>query len=332
VKTALVCGITGQDGAYLSELLLRDGYRVVGTSRDARAPDLSKLAFLGIQGEVEIRQMQPADPSSVSNVIADVRPNEIYALSAQSSVGASFVAPVQTVESIVLGTLNLLEAVRTTGIDARICHASSGDCFGDLSGAPAREDTPFRPASPYGVAKAAAHALVINYRESYGIFAANAILFNHESPLRGPQFVTRKIASSAARISAGSGERLRLGRLDVVRDWGWAPETVDAMWRIARQPSASDFVIGTGKSYSLEVFVRNAFDYFGLDWQRYVEIDPSLVRAQDPSWSGADPTMAEKVLGWRARITMPNVVERLCAYEMNCLGASPRQAWPGVSL
>lgn len=322
MASALICGIGGQDGAYLARLLLAKGYRVFGTSRDAASADFGKLDRLGIRDRVELRSMAPNDFRSVHAAIEWAAPDEIYALAGQSSVGLSFEQPAETLESIVIGTLNLLEAVRLSARQARLYHASSSECFGDLGRQPATEETAFRPCSPYGVAKTSAHLLIASYRQAYGLFAANGILFNHESPLRPERFVTRKITAAAARIAAGSVERLRLGRLDIVRDWGWAPEYVEAMWRILQADAPGDFIVATGQSYSLEDFTRRAFDFAGLDWRDHVDADPALGRPADLAWSGGMPAKAERVLGWRAETSMADVAARMVAADQGACDAA----------
>lgn len=307
MKRALICGIGGQDGSYLAQFLLDQGYEVFGTSRDSENNGFQSLRTLGVLDRVALRSMAPTDFRSVLEAVEWSRPDEIYSLSGQSSVGLSFDMPAQTLESIVLGTLNLLEAVRLRGGTARIYHASSSECFGDLAGAPANELSAFRPCSPYGVAKTSAHLLVASYRKAYGLFAANGILFNHESPLRPERFVTRKITAAAARIAAGKQDRLRLGNLDIVRDWGWAPEYVVAMWRMLQVETPDDFIVATGQSSSLEDFVRAAFESVGLDWRQHVEIDQSLGRPADLQWSGGIADKAASKLGWRATLLMPDV-------------------------
>ena len=221
---ALICGVGGQDGSYLARLLLAKGYEVWGTSRDAQMASFSNLEHLGIRQSITLRSMAPKDFRSVVKVLYDCEPDEVYFLSSQSSVGLSFEQPAETLESICIGTLNLLEGIRMLRKPARLYHAGSSECFGSVAQAAADESTPFSPRSPYAVAKSSAHWLVQNYREAYGLFACNGVLFNHESPLRPPRFVTRKIVSAASRIARGSSERLALGRLDIIRDWGWAPE------------------------------------------------------------------------------------------------------------
>jgi GDPmannose 4,6-dehydratase len=230
-KRALVCGIAGQDGAYLARWLLGKGYEVWGTSRDAAMSPFTNLETLGIREQVALRSMAINDFRSVLNVLHESEPDEVYLLAAQSSVGLSFEQPAETLESIAVGVLNLLEVVRLLKRPVRLYHASSSECFGETGRHAANESTPFAPRSPYAVAKASAHWLTRNYREAYGLFACNGILFNHESPLRPARFVTRKIVTGAVRIAGGANERLRLGRVDIVRDWGWAPEYVEAMWR-----------------------------------------------------------------------------------------------------
>lgn len=311
VKTALICGVGGQDGGYLAHALVKRGYTVWGTSRDAQLNDFALLERLDVRDQVKLISMAPDDYRSVITAVSRCAPDEIYALAGQSSVGLSFELPAETLESAVFGALNLLEAIRHLGGSTRLYHASSSECFGDLDGAAATEETAFRPRSPYGVAKSSAHMLVANYREAYGIHASNGILFNHESPHRPTRFVTAKIAAAARRIAAGDRTKLKLGRLDIVRDWGWAPEFVEAMWAMLQQPSAGDYIVATGQSWSLEDFVATAFATVDLDWRDHVVIDPDLVRPTDLAWSGANPGKAAAQLGWRAATTMPDVARRM---------------------
>ncbi|RCK77776.1 MAG: GDP-mannose 4,6-dehydratase [Candidatus Ozemobacter sibiricus] len=315
MKRALICGISGQDGAYLAKLLLSKGYEVWGTSRDAQVTSFSRLTRLGIYDQVHLLSMAPNDFRSVLQALSRSHPQEIYFLAGQSSVGLSFEQPAETLDSILQGTLNLLEAIRFLGEGIRLYHASSSESFGDLAGQPATEETPFRPRSPYAVAKASAHWLVANYREAYGLFACNGILFNHESPLRPPRFVTRKIVAAACRIAAGSSEKLALGRLDVARDWGWAPDYVEAMWRMLAQDSPGDFIIATGQTHSLEEFVRTAFALVGLDWREHVVCSPELIRPSDIAWSGGNPARARERLGWTASQTMHDVIRLMIEAE-----------------
>lgn len=305
---ALICGVGGQDGAYLARLLLEKGYDVWGTSRDAQISEFRNLRAVGIDGRVTLTSMAPNDFRSVLTVLTKAMPDEVYFLAGQSSVGLSFEQPVETLESISVGTLNLLEAIRFLGAPVRFYHAGSSECFGGVGRIPANEATPFHPRSPYAVAKASAHWMVANYREAYGLFACNGILFNHESPLRPSRFVTQKIVNHAVAIANGHGPKLQLGRLDIVRDWGWAPEYVDAMWRMLQQPSPGDYVIATGIATSLEEFVHDTFAYVGLDWREHVVCDERLFRPSDIAWSQGDASLAKVRLGWEARTTMPEIV------------------------
>lgn len=315
MATALICGVSGQDGAYLAQLLLGRGYRVVGTSRDAQAGTFGHLAQLGIRDRVEILTMASRSLRAVMPVIERVQPDEVYHLGGQSSVGLSFEQPVETFESIALATINLLEAIRLVNPGIRFFSAGSGECFGDTGAAPATEATPFKPSSPYAVAKAAAYWQVANYREAYGLYACTGILFNHESPLRSERFVTQKIVRTACRIAAGSPETLQLGKLTIQRDWGWAPEYVDAMWRMLQQGAPQDLIIATGETHSLQDFVAETFHTLGLDWRQHVASNPALMRPSDPLVSQADPARAETALGWRAQTRMREAVRALVAAE-----------------
>ena len=313
---ALICGVGGQDGAYLARFLLAKGYDVWGTSRDAQAAPFVNLDRLGIRERLTLRSMAPKDFRSVVSVLYDCEPDELYFLASQSSVGLSFEQPAETLESICLGVLNLMEAVRLLKRQVRIYHAGSSECFGSATTLAADEGTPFAPRSPYAVAKASAHWLVKNYREAYGLFACNGILFNHESPLRPSRFVTRKIVAAAARSSRGARENLALGRLDIVRDWGWAPEYVEAMWLMLQQAAPDDFVIATGHSRSLQEFVAAAFSEVGLDWRNFVVVDKTLYRPTDLAISRGNPAKAERILGWRAKFGMTDVVGAMMAAEL----------------
>ena len=316
MKTALICGVSGQDGAYLSRLLLEKGYRVHGASRDAATSSFANLLRLGIRDQIHLESVITTDFRSVIQAFERAQPDEVYNLAGQSSVGLSFEQPVETMESITIGTLNLLEAIRFVKRPIRFYNAGSGESFGDTRGVRVTEESPFRPRSPYAVAKAAAFWEVANYREAYGLFACNGLLFNHESPLRPERFVTRKIVAAAARIARGSGEKLRLGNLRVRRDWGWAPEYVDAMWRMLQRPDAADYIIATGESHGLDEFVSLAFAEVGLDWQDHVESDPGLMRPADIEAGLADPSRAERELGWRATYRFADVVRELVRAEM----------------
>lgn len=315
-KRALICGVSGQDGAYLAELLLAKGYQVFGSSRDAQTASFRNLEFLNVRERVACESMALNDFRSVLQVLTKVEPDEIYNLAGQSSVGLSFEQPVETMESIAIGTLNLLEGIRFLRSSAKLYNAGSSECFGNTGSHPADENTPFRPRSPYAVAKAAAHWEVASYRDAYGLYACTGILFNHESPLRPERFVTKKIVASACRIANGATEKLRLGNIDVVRDWGWAPEYVDAMWRMLQQDSAEDYVIATGESYSLREFVAAVFGALDLDWQDHVLIDPALLRPSDLSEGRADPRRAGVRLGWHASKRLHEVVALLVQHQM----------------
>ena len=314
-KRALICGVSGQDGAYLAQLLLEKGYEVHGTSRDAETVDLGRLEALGISERVRLWSAQPVDFRSVTQVMLGAAPSEIYNFAGQSSVGLSFEQPVETLESVTLGTINILEAIRLLARGTRFYNAASGECFGDTGGRPADESTAFQPRSPYGVAKAAAYWTVANYRESYGLHASSGILFNHESPLRPLRFVTRKVVRGAAEIAAGKARRLKLGNLAVRRDWGWAPDYVEAIWRMLQHDGPGDYVVATGEAHTLESFVATAFAHFGLDWRAHVDIDRSLFRPTDLAGGFGDASKAERVLGWRARKRMPEVVRAMCEAE-----------------
>lgn len=317
--TALIFGISGQDGAYLSQLLLAKGYTVHGTSRDAEISSFAALDSLELRDQVSVHSTTPTDFRSVVQTISRTEPDEIYNLSGQSSVGLSFDQPVETLHSISTGTLNMLESIRFLNRRIKFYNAGSSECFGNTGLTPADEDTPFRPRSPYAVAKATAHWAVANYRESYDLFACSGILFNHESPLRPARFVTRKIVNAAARIAAGDKDRLTLGNISVRRDWGWAPEYVDAMWRVLQHETPEDFVIASGATYSLQDFVAGAFAHFGLDWNEHVDLNTGLHRPADIDESRSDPGKAKHLLGWSANRTMPDVVSAMAEAEADRL-------------
>ena len=322
MKKALICGVSGQDGSYLARLLLNKGYKVWGTSRDAQVSNFTNLEVLGIRKQVEVLSMAQSDFRSVLNTLSCSEPDEVYFLSGQSSVGLSFDQPAESIESIVHGMLNLLEAVRFIGHPIRIYNASSSECFGEVvPGEQAVEQTPFRPRSPYGVAKASAHWLVANYREAYGLYCCSGILFNHESPLRPARFVTRKIIAAACRIANGSDERLSLGRLDIARDWGWSPDFVEAMWRMLQQDTPDDYVISTGRPYTLESFVAAAFTQVGLDWRSHVDIDSTLFRPSEIAYSAGNSDKALKRLGWKAGVAFPELISRLVQAEQTILAS-----------
>lgn len=313
---ALICGISGQDGTYLAKLLLEKGYEVVGTSRDSMIAPFSSLERLGIKHKVRLVSMAINDFRSVLAVVDKHRPTEIYNLAGQTSVGLSFEQPVEAMESITQGTLNMLEAIRFVDPAILFYNAGSSECYGDTGEAGADEEHPFWPRSPYAVAKASAYWLTRNYRESYDLHASTGILFNHESPLRAERFVTQKIVRAAARIAAGSKEKLTLGNLDIHRDWGWAPDYVEAMWRMLQQDKAGDYVIATGEVCALEQFVSKAFAYFNLDWIQHVTTNRDLFRPSDIKFSCGNPLKAQKELNWSATYKVDDVISAMCSEAM----------------
>jgi GDPmannose 4,6-dehydratase len=322
-RRALICGISGQDGSLLAKLLLDRGYAVSGTSRDAPLCAFTNLSRLGIRDRVSLESMSIVDFRSVLQTLAKVAPDEVYNLAGQTSVALSFEQPVETLESIATGTLNLLEAIRFVGKRIRFYNACSSECFGNVLDAPADETTPFRPRSPYALAKATAFWQVANYRDAYDLFACSGILFNHESPLRPHRFVTRKIVSAAARIARGSRELLILGDMTIRRDWGWAEEYVDAMWRMLRADVADDYVVATGETHSLEEFVAQAFAGVGLDWREHVKSDTSYTRPLELGVSRANPAKAARQLAWSAKLRMKDVVAKMTQFEVQASSALP---------
>jgi GDPmannose 4,6-dehydratase len=312
----LITGVMGQDGTYLAELLIEKGYRVIGTSRSGNQPTSPP--------SVDVRTIDLKDAGAVAALVNELRPAEIYHLSGQSSVGLSFAEPVETFHSIATTTLNLLEAVRRDGGGTRLLVAGSGEVFGDTGGQPATEQTPFRPASPYAAAKAAAADLVRVYRASYGTFASIAFFYNHESTRRPERFVTRKVARGACEIALGLRQKLELGDLSVVRDWGWAPEYVRAAHRILQTEAPDDFVIATGESVTLETFVEAAFAAVGLSHRDHVTTNPAFLRASEVRVMRADPTRAMHELGWRAKTRVTEVAARLVEAERAALEISAK--------
>ena len=307
MKKALILGISGQDGAYLGQFLLHKGYKVYGTSRDVQMTSFCNLSRLGVLDKIDFFSMAINDFRSVLQTIMKVEPDEIYNLAGQSSVGLSFEQPVETFESISVGNLNLLESIRFFSNSVKLYNACSSECFGNTDGEAANEMTPFRPRSPYAVAKAAAFWELANYREAYGLFACSGILFNHESPLRPERFVTQKIVAMACRIANGSKEKLILGNIDIQRDWGWAPEYVQAMWLMLQQDEPDDYVIATGETKSLENFVSAVFSRLGMNWRDHVEHNHDLLRPTDILISRANPNKARKILDWQAQHRMKDV-------------------------
>ncbi len=305
-RVALITGITGQDGSYLAELLLAKGYAVHGMVRRASTENYERIAHLA--GRIALHQADLLDPSSLIAMLSRVRPREVYNLAAQSFVPTSWQQPTLTGEFTALGVTRMLEALRLVDASARFYQASSSEMFGKVRETPQNEATPFYPRSPYGVAKVFGHHITVNYRESYGLFAVSGILFNHESPRRGREFVTRKISEGVARIKLGLASELRLGNLDARRDWGYAPEYVEAMWRMLQQPEPQDFVVGTGQHHTPREFVQLAFAHVGLDPADFVRVDEALLRPAEVDTLLADPTKAREQLGWRAATPFADLV------------------------
>ena len=317
-KRALIVGVTGQDGAYLARLLLDKDYAVHGTSRVANDPArLRGLLALGVRDRVKLHVLASTDMRSVRQVVHEVQPHEIYNLAGQSSVAESFTYPAETIESIVLGTLNLLEVVRHSSYPIRFYNAGSSEVFGDTLFA--TEQKAFHPKSPYGIAKAAAINMVVNYRASYDLFACSGLTFNHESPLRPERFVTRKIITAAVRIARGSSERLQLGNRSFRRDFGWAPDYVKAMWMMLNCKQPEDYVIATGKPTALMDFVQQAFEVVDLDWKDHVDFEMT-VRPNDIEFSCGDPSKAARSLGWEPHVVFPELVTRMMRSELEGMG------------
>lgn len=316
MKKALIIGISGQDGTYLADYLLKKGYQVHGTSRDADLSNFYGLKKLNIYDKVNLYSMSLIDFRSVMQTILQVQPDEIYNLSGQTSVGLSFLQPVETLESISIGTLNILEVLRFHKLPTKFYNAGSSECFGDTNGKAANEATPFKPRSPYAVAKSAAFWQVANYREAYNLFACSGILFNHESPIRPKRFVTKKIIETVCKIANGDKIKLKLGNILIKRDWGWAPEYVEAMYAILQQDTPDDFVIATGKSTTLKEFVQKTFEYFNLDYNEYLEYDNSLIRPTDLIFSLGDPSKAKKIMNWQAKYYIDEIIKMMIEDEL----------------
>jgi len=319
MKKALIIGISGQDGAYLAQHLLKAGYEVHGTSRDHEVSQFANLRSLGIADEVRLTSMVTSDFRSVLTALQKAEADEIYNLAGQTSVGMSFSYPVETFDSILIGTMNILECLRLLKAPVRFYNAGSSECFGNTP-VPATETTPFHPRSPYATAKAAAHYAVANYREAYGMHACTGILFNHESPLRPARFVTRKIVSTAVRIANGSKERLALGNVGIARDWGWAPDYVEGMRQILQLNEPDDFVIATGEQHTLKEFVAMVFAKLGLDTEEHVDTDPSLLRPSDIERSVGNPSKAKSKLGWEPKHKLPEIIDLLIEAEQSRQG------------
>jgi GDPmannose 4,6-dehydratase len=312
-KTALIFGVSGQDGAYLARLLLEKNYDVHGASRDAARQPFARLHVLGIRERVVVHTASMSDGLELRRLIDDVRPDEIYNLAGLSSVAESFAAAEDATASIAGAQQLLLDAVRDSGAPARVYHSASSDCFGDLArGSAADEQTPFAPRSPYAQAKADAHRITAEYRRRFGLFAVSAVVCNHESPLRGEAFVTKKIIAAAAAASRGTlAGKLRLGDLSASRDWGYAPEYVDAMWRMLQQEQPADYVLATGESHTVEELAATAFAAFGLDHRDHITTDPALLRPSDIHYSRGNPTRARECLGWQAQTKFADLVRLL---------------------
>ena len=300
MPTALITGITGQDGSYLAEHLLAKQYRVVGIVRRSSTTPYDRIAHL--VDRIELVSADLLDQTSLVDALADTQPDEIYNLAAQSFVATSWTQPVLTGEFTALGVTRLLEAMKRAAPKARFYQASSSEQFGKVVEAPQRESTPFYPRSPYGVAKVYGHWITVNYRESFGLYCASGILFNHESPRRGLEFVTRKVTDAVARIKLGHATEVRLGNLEARRDWGFAGDYVDAMWRMLQQDAPDDYVVGTGESWSVQQLCEEAFSHAGLDWRSHVKLDPKLVRPAEVDLLVADSSKAQRVLGWEPKV------------------------------
>lgn len=315
-RVALIFGISGQDGSLLAKFLLEKGYSVFGTSRKIGEATFANIDRLRIRHKVRLIEACPKKYDDVVRVIKDSAPSEIYFLSGQSSVGKSFGDPIETIESSTVGMLNVLEASRLFGGDARIFHAGSSEVFGDIGSNIADESTLFQPLSPYGTAKASATYLVRNYRENFGVFACTGVLFNHESPLRQDRFVTQKIVSTARRIASGSPELLSLGNVNITRDWGWAPEYVEAMWLLLQNSDPRDYIIASGQSISLKDFVARVFSSLELDWTQHVRREDSLVRNNEIMFSKANPEAIFNDLGWSAKTSIDGVIGNMLSDDI----------------
>ena len=323
-RTALITGITGQDGSYLAEFLLEKGYHVHGIVRRASTETFERINHL--RERVTLHQADLLDQTSLARVLEQVQPHEVYNLAAMSFVPTSWQQPVLTAEFTAVGVTRVLDALRQVCPRARFYQASSSEMFGKVHETPQKETTPFHPRSPYGVAKVFGYWMTVNYRESYGLHASNGILFNHESPRRGENFVTRKITMAVARIKAGLQEKLALGNLDARRDWGYAAEYVDAMWRMLQQDEPDDYVIATGATHTVREFVEIAFDRAGLDWQKYVEIDPKFYRPAEVDLLIGDPSKANNVLGWTPHTSFRELVGMMVDTDLAALGQHRRRA------
>lgn len=320
-RRALITGITGQDGSYLTEFLLKKGYEVCGLIRRSSSFNTARVDHLyrdPHEKNVRLKLVYGDlnDASSLNRIIKMVKPDEIYNLGAQSHVKVSFEIPEYTAETVAIGTTRLLEAIRDSGIRTKFYQASSSEMFGNAAQRPQNEKTPFSPRSPYAAAKVYAHWMTVNYREAYGMFACNGILFNHESPRRGETFVTRKITMALARIKHGTQKKLYLGNLDAKRDWGFAGDYVEAMWLMLQQPKPDDYVIATGHTHSVREFLEEAFGYAGLDWKKYVQIDKRYFRPTEVDALAGDSTRAKRILRWKPRVSFQQLVRMMVDADM----------------
>lgn len=314
-KRALITGITGQDGAYLAEFLLKRGYQVHGMVRRSSSENFERIGHL--RDTVQLHQADLLDQLSIVRLVDEVRPHHLYNLAAQSFVPTSFVQPLLTGEFTGLGVTRVLEAVRTVDRSIRVYQASSSEMFGCVREEPQRETTPFWPRSPYGVAKVYGHWITVNYREAYDLFACSGILFNHESPLRGKEFVTRKITDAVARIKLGVQKKLKLGNLDALRDWGFAGDYVRAMWMMLSHDSPDDYVVATGEKHSVREFAQIAFAHVGLNWEDHVEVDPQFLRPSEVTTLCGDSSKARRILGWKPEVSFSELVEMMVDADLN---------------
>jgi GDPmannose 4,6-dehydratase len=316
-KRALITGITGQDGSYLAEFLLEKGYQVFGMVRRSSTENFERIEH--IRDQVTLIQADLLDQMSLISAISESQPDEIYNLAAQSFVPTSWTKPVLTAEFTAIGVTRMLEAMRMVKKDAKFYQASSSEMFGKVKEVPQNENTPFHPRSPYGVAKVYGHFITVNYRESYDMFACSGILFNHESPRRGLEFVTRKVTDGVARIKLGIQKELALGNLDAKRDWGYAGDYVEMMWMMLQQDEPDDYVIATGETHSVQELVQVAFDYVGLNWQDYVRIDPRLVRPAEVDLLIGDSSKAKEKLGWQPKVTFEELIRMMVDSDLQAV-------------
>ncbi len=319
-KRALITGITGQDGSYLAEFLLSEGYQVFGMIRRSSTVNFERIAH--IQNQISLVAGDLLDEVSMIHVLQECRPSEVYNLAAQSFVQTSWLQPVFTGETTALGVTRLLDAIRIVDPEIRFYQASSSEMFGKVVRVPQDENTPFYPRSPYGVAKVYGHWITVNYRESHNMHAISGILFNHESPRRGLEFVTRKISNGVARIKCGLDSTLTLGNLEAKRDWGYAGDYVRAMWLMLQQETAEDFVVATGETHSVKEFCEVAFDAVGLDWEKYVVVDQAFMRPAEVDFLVGDATKAKEKLGWRTEVDFPSLVEMMVSHDLKMIERS----------